>query len=77
MNIGVRPTFGEKDSVIEVHLFDFSGDLYGEKLIVGIIERIRDELTFPSAEELKSWMKKDEEIARKTLEEMKTRGGGL
>ena len=70
MNIGTRPTFGEKDLTIEVHLFDFTGDLYGENLTVSVIEKIRDELTLSSAEELKEWMRKDEEIARKTLEEM-------
>lgn len=53
MNIGVRPTFvSEGDLVIEVHLFDFNKNIYGEKIEVNCIKRLRDERKFDSKEEL-------------------------
>lgn len=53
-NIGTRPTFNKKNSPknIEVHLLDFCGNLYGKKLKVYFKNRIREEKTFSSAEEL-------------------------
>ena len=53
-NIGVRPTindFGEKR--IEVNIFDFKGDLYGQELCLKFIQKVRDEKTFANLEELK------------------------
>jgi len=53
MNIGTRPTFGGKDLTIEVHLLDFKDDLYGKKLTVKFISRIREERQFDN--ELQLW----------------------
>ena len=59
-NFGVRPTFGESDLVLEVHLFDEElNDFYDDCLWVEFLERIRDEIKFPSAEELVEQLKID------------------
>ncbi|MCX6244537.1 MAG: hypothetical protein NTU98_07490 [Bacteroidetes bacterium] len=52
-NIGLRPTFEQHELTVEVNLFDFSEDIYGQELKVYFIEKIRDEKKFPGAEELK------------------------
>ncbi len=65
-NIGVRPTV-EKDGTtrrIETHLFDFTGDLYGQRLRVHLISRIRDEKKFAGLDELKAQIARDIEAAR-------------
>lgn len=48
MNIGHRPTFNGRTTSMEVNLFNFSGDLYGQKLLVSFISKIRDERKFDS-----------------------------
>lgn len=53
VNIGIRPTFEQHELVIEVNLFDFSDDLYGQDLILFFVDRIRDEMKFPDIEALK------------------------
>ena len=60
----LRSTFGGDPLRIEAHLLDFSGDLYGLRLVVRFIERLRGEEKFPSAEALVRQIKKDEERAR-------------
>ncbi len=60
MNIGVRPTFDNSQiTVIEVHIFDFNRSIYGEKIKVKFLKRIRDEKKFESKEELIEQIKKD------------------
>lgn len=59
VNIGIRPTFGGGERVIEVHLVDYTGNLYGSYLKVDIIEKIRSEQEFPSVETLIGQIKKD------------------
>ena len=62
-NFGIRPTFGENDLVLEVHLLDeASENLYDSCIWIEFLERIRDEKKFPSAKELIKQLKKDEEI---------------
>ncbi len=63
-NIGVRPTFGGGQRLIEVHLLDFEGELYGSELAIELVERLRGEKRFASAEELKAQIKRDVERAR-------------
>ena len=65
MNIGLRPTFDGKERSFEVHLFDFDGDLYGETIGIRFIEKMRDERTFASAEDLKEQLGRDAINARK------------
>jgi len=60
MNIGHRPTIGQNEKSIEVHLFNFSNNIYGDKISVDIISKIRDEKKFSSIEALKEQLKKDE-----------------
>jgi riboflavin kinase/FMN adenylyltransferase len=62
-NIGRRPTFEGNERSVEVHVFDFQGDLYRHQLKIDIIERLRGEKRFDTTEELK---KQIEEDVRKT-----------
>ena len=59
MNIGFNPTVDGTTKSIEVHFFDFHGDLYEKKIQVNILHRIRDEHKFNSVEELKQQLQKD------------------
>ncbi|MEC7263966.1 MAG: bifunctional riboflavin kinase/FAD synthetase [Bacteroidota bacterium] len=59
MNIGFNPTVDGTTKSIEVNFFDFDGDLYGKKVQVSILHRIRDEHKFNSVEELKQQLQKD------------------
>jgi len=65
MNIGVRPTVTDigKRSV-EVHILDFTGDIYGMEIEVRLIEKIRDEVKFDTFIALKNQLQKDIEIVR-------------
>ena len=63
-NIGVKPTFGGTEVTIEIHLIDFSGDLYGRELRVQFLERLRPEQRFGSIEELSTQIRRDVEAAR-------------
>ena len=58
-NIGTRPTFGEGKRTVETHLLGFKGDLYDREIRVEFVQKVRDELRFPSAEELKVQMTED------------------
>lgn len=59
MNIGIKPTLGDNVQTIEVHLLDFSEDIYGQEIQVNVIERLRDEQKFESFEALKSQLEID------------------
>lgn len=63
-NIGVKPTFGAGDVTIEAHLLDFTGDLYGKKVRVQFLERLRAERRFASVSELSGQIARDVEAAR-------------
>lgn len=52
VNIGLRPTFDAKSMAIEVHIFDFDEDIYGEELTVYFANKIREEKKFQNAEAL-------------------------
>ena len=62
LNIGTRPTIDDNDGElsIEVNLFDFNEDIYGESISLSLIERIRDEKKFENKEELIAEMEKDQ-----------------
>ena len=62
-NIGVRPTFDGLKRLIETFIFDFNEDVYRRKLTIELVARLRDEMKFKSAEELKEQMAKDCEKA--------------
>lgn len=63
-NIGRRPTFDAGHLSIETHLLDFEGDIYGERMDLEILARVRGEVKFESVDELKSQIAKDVEAAR-------------
>jgi riboflavin kinase/FMN adenylyltransferase len=69
MNIGTRPTVtNSKEQRIEVHLFDFKGDLYGKDIEVILIDKIRDERSFDNRDELINQLGKDEVNCRRILD---------
>ncbi|SHI63933.1 riboflavin kinase / FMN adenylyltransferase [Pseudozobellia thermophila] len=63
MNIGYNPTVSGKDKSIEINFFDFSQDLYGQKIQVEILHRIRDEHKFDSVEDLRRQLQKDKQTS--------------
>jgi riboflavin kinase/FMN adenylyltransferase len=64
-NVGRRPTFGGSDAlVVETHLLDGGGDLYGDEIEVAFLERVREERRFDSPEQLRAQIVRDIEAAR-------------
>ena len=66
-SLGVRPTFGEGERLLEVNLFDFNGDLYGRRLRVEFVRRQRGERKFGSVGALVEQMQRDAQRARQIL----------
>ncbi len=66
-NVGVRPTVDGSGRRVETHLFDFAADLYGARLRVHLVARLRDEKKFSSVDELKAQILRDIAQARATL----------
>ncbi|MCA6073318.1 bifunctional riboflavin kinase/FAD synthetase [Fulvivirga sedimenti] len=67
MNIGMRPTVGGTTRTLEVNIFDFDRDIYGDTLNLQFIARIRSEIPFPDIESLKKQLLSDKEAALKLL----------
>ena len=67
VNVGDNPTFENQHTRLEAHLFNFSGDLYGQELRVRLLHKIRDEIRFTSKEELIARMKKDQQEVQALL----------
>ena len=66
-NLGRRPAVGGKEPLLEVHFFDFDQDLYGKRLEVQFVAKLRDEFNFDSIDERVEQMIKDETAARACL----------
>ena len=66
-SIGERPTFGVNAPNFEVHLFDFTGDLYGAEISAGLVSYLRGEERFDNAETLIAQMDRDSGLARTRL----------
>lgn len=66
-SLGVRPMFGDNAANLEVHLFDFSGDLYGQHLSVALVHFLRDEARFDGIPALIAQMEQDGAEARRLL----------
>ena len=66
-NIGYSPTFKDNIFTIEVHLFDFSEDIYNTRIRVNMIKRLRDEKKFSNIKELSAQIKEDINQAKKIL----------
>jgi len=69
-NVGPNPTFGENTKKMEVHLIGFTGDLYGQTLVVEFMERLREVREFSKVDDLIQQLKRDVEDARRLI------GGG-
>lgn len=72
-NFGTRPTVGGTRPLLEPYIFDFSGDLYGRRIRVALIEYIRPEQRFDSVEEMRRQIDNDCVVAKRIL---KTRAAG-
>ena len=66
-NIGVRPSFDAGERLLEVHVFDYQGDLYGRHMAVEFVEWLRPEMRFDSPAELSAQIAQDVERAREIL----------
>jgi len=67
-NIGIRPTFGGGERVIETYLLDYEGQVPEQKLRIDLVSRLRDERRFGTAEELKAQIRRDIDKARIILD---------
>ncbi len=63
LNIGYRPTVSGKAKTIEVHIFDFDKEIYGENLTIRFVKRIREEIKFQDIEALKKQLALDKKVA--------------
>ena len=68
-NLGLRPTVGGDRRWLEVHLLDFSGDLYGQELEIRFQKHLRPEIKFPSIDALRLQIRQDADEARRLLGE--------
>lgn len=66
-NVGFRPTVGSERPTLEVHLFDFDGDLYGKRCTVYPCARLRGEVKFDDFDALKAQIERDQANARRYL----------
>jgi len=67
-NIGYSPTFEDRQFTVEVHILDFHGDIYGQKMHVNFVKRLRDEMKFAGIDALKRQIELDIDCARRVLE---------
>ncbi len=66
-SVGTRPTVGGTEWLLEAHVFEYEGELYGARLDVDFIARLRDEVRFDSVEAMTAQMHEDARLARKLL----------
>jgi riboflavin kinase/FMN adenylyltransferase len=71
-SLGMRPTVNGKEPLLEAHLFDFDGDLYGKKIQVEFVEKLRDEEKFDSLDAMVQQIHRDAARAREILNCVKT-----
>jgi riboflavin kinase/FMN adenylyltransferase len=67
VNVGVRPTFGGDQLAVEAHLLDFKDHLYGARVRLAFVARLREERRFPSADALVTQIRADADAARRRL----------
>lgn len=73
VNVGVRPTFGGGELLVEAHLVDFAGDLYDRDLTLEFVSYTRPELTFPDVDELVTRIGEDLAATREVLDMARSR----
>jgi riboflavin kinase/FMN adenylyltransferase len=66
-SVGTRPTVAGVEPLLEVHVFDYDGDLYGRQIVVDFVARLRDETRFDDLEALRLQMELDAVEARRVL----------
>lgn len=66
-SLGTRPTIGGTEALLEAHVFDFNGDLYGREIEVEFVARLRDEERFATLDALTAQMHRDAADARRIL----------
>jgi riboflavin kinase / FMN adenylyltransferase len=66
-SLGTRPTIGGAEALLEAHLFDFCGELYGREIEVEFVAKLRDEASFATLETLTAQMRRDAADARRIL----------
>lgn len=66
-NVGYNPTFGESGLSVEAHILDFQGEIYGRRLRLHFVQRIRDEVRFSGIEALQEQIHQDMQAAREIL----------
>ncbi|WP_396194482.1 bifunctional riboflavin kinase/FAD synthetase [Flavobacterium sp.] len=71
MNIGHRPTVNGTNQTIEIHFFDFNEDIYGQKITVSLLKRLRNEEKFPSLDSLKEQLNTDKTNAKSFIATLK------
>lgn len=71
MYVGTRPTLNLTELSLEIHLFDFDGDIYGKSVSFTIIDKIRDEVRFNSTDELIQQLHLDKQAAIQRLNPIK------
>ncbi|HHW4680291.1 MAG TPA: bifunctional riboflavin kinase/FAD synthetase, partial [Xylella taiwanensis] len=72
-SFGTRPTVAGVEPLLEVHLFDFQGDLYGRRIDVEFVAKLRDEETFPDLQTMTTQIHRDAQEARRILSEHRLR----
>ncbi len=72
-SFGTRPTVNGVEPLLEAHLFDFDGDLYGQHIEVEFVSKLRDEVKYDSLEALTEQMQRDASDARRALSEQPSR----
>ncbi|MCK6628070.1 MAG: bifunctional riboflavin kinase/FAD synthetase [Anaerolineae bacterium] len=68
-NVGIRPSFDSSERTVEAYIFDFDQDLYGQRLTLEFVERLRPEKKFSSIDELVAQIRHDAEQSRQLLTE--------
>lgn len=66
-SLGTRPTIGGGEVLLEVHIFDYDGDLYGQRIEVELVAKLRDEAKFETLQEMQVQMHADALLAREIL----------
>lgn len=70
MNIGIKPTFKETERTIEVHIINFNEKIYNQKVVINVLQRIREEKYFSNANLLKKQIEEDILVASKIIDKL-------
>ena len=71
MNVGQNPTFKDKEHSIEIHFFDFEKNIYGIRISVNILKKIREEIKFDSSSELSKQLQEDKKKCFQIIKSLK------